>query len=258
MNRTMTVKQLARISGVSVRTLHHYDEVGLLKPAFVGTNRYRYYGRDELLRLQQILLHRELGIPLGEIGAILDAPGFDRLEALRQQRRRLAEEAKRYAQLVRTIDRTIASLEGERTMRNAELYKGISAAKQAEYETWLVDRYGGDMPQRIATSRRKYSELSETEREALNQELQDLEQGLAEGLRRDVPATSTSLDPLLERHRAWTSAMWDRPCPPEAYAGLADLYLSHPDFAARYEAIEPGFAEYLAAAMKAYAARLAG
>ena len=87
--KKLTVKQVSRISGVSVRALHHYDEIGLLKPASVGENRYRYYGEEELLRLQQILIHRELGIPLGGIAAILDAPGFDRLKALKSQRERL-------------------------------------------------------------------------------------------------------------------------------------------------------------------------
>src|SRR5690606_38144584 len=120
---------------------------------------YRYYGREELLRLQQILLHRELDIPLSEIRAILDDPAFDQLAALRQQRDRLAAEAKRYATLVRTIDRTIADLNGENAMKNAALYKGISPEKQAEYERWLVEKYGGDMPERIADSRSKYESL---------------------------------------------------------------------------------------------------
>lgn len=253
--KTLTVTEVARLSGISIRTLHHYDRIGLLRPAFTGQNRYRYYGQEELLRLQQILLHRELGIPLGEIAAILDAPGFDRLEALRRQRERLNGEAERYAQLVRTIDRTIASLEGERAMKNADLYKGISPDKQAEYEAWLVEQYGGDMPERIALGRRKYESLSEGERQQLNQDLHDMEQGLAEGLRRGVPMGSPSLDPLLARHRAWVAQMWGRPCPPQAYAGLADLYLQHPDFIARYETIEPGFAEYLSGSMKVYANR---
>jgi DNA-binding transcriptional MerR regulator len=253
-----TVKQVAKLSGVSVRALHHYDEIGLLKPAHIGANRYRYYGEEELLRLQQILIHRELDIPLARIAAIIDAPGFDRLETLRAQREKLEREAKRYAELVRTIDRTIARLKGDRAMQDADLYKGISPEKQAEYEAWLVERYGGDMPERIDTSKKKVSQLAQAEMAALQEELRALEQGLAEGLRRGVPHQSTSLDPLLERHRAWVGTMWDKPCPPEAYAGLADLYLSHPDFVARYEAIESGFAEYLAAAMKAYAKRMAG
>lgn len=124
--KKLTVKQVAKLSGVSVRALHHYDEIGILRPAFLGENGYRYYGEDELLRLQQILIHRELGIALGDIAKLIDAPGFDRLSALRQQRERLAAEAIRFAQLVTTIDRTIASLQGEITMKNAELYRGIS------------------------------------------------------------------------------------------------------------------------------------
>src|SRR6218665_335971 len=105
--KTYTVNQLAHLAGISVRALHHYDEIGLLKPAFTGDNRYRYYGEEELLRLQQILIHRELYIPLAEIGAILAAPAIDRLETLRKQRERIEEQARRYARMVKTIDRTI-------------------------------------------------------------------------------------------------------------------------------------------------------
>jgi DNA-binding transcriptional MerR regulator len=253
--KMLTVKQVAKISGVSVRALHHYDQIGLLKPAVIGSNRYRYYGRDELLRLQQILIHRELDISLPEIAAILDDPKFDRVEALREQRQKLAAEAERYAELVRTIDRTIASLNGDRVMQDQDLYKGISPAKQAEYEKWLIDKYGGDMPDRIAVSKRKYSSLTDAEKAGLVDELMEVESAWAGAMKNGVPAGSKSLDPLLERHRAWVATMWDKPCPPGAYAGLADLHLGHPDFVKRYETIAPGFSEYHAAAMKAYAKR---
>jgi DNA-binding transcriptional MerR regulator len=255
--KMLTVKQVAKVSGVSIRALHHYDEIGLLKPASIGRNGYRYYGREELLRLQQILLHRELDIPLGEIRAILDDPKFNQLEALQAQRDKLALEAKRYARLVRTIDRTIADLNGENAMRNAELYKGISAEKQAEYEKWLVEKYGGDMPERIAVSRKKYDSLSQAEKDALNTELAEVETAWADAMKNGVPADSKSLDPLLRRHRDWVAAMWNKPCPPEAYSGLADLHLGHPDFVSRYEAFGEGFSDYHAASMRAYAKRLA-
>jgi DNA-binding transcriptional MerR regulator len=254
--KMLTVKQVAKVSGVSIRALHHYDEIGLLKPASIGRNGYRYYGRDELLRLQQILLHRELDIPLGDIRAILDDPRFNQLEALQAQRDKLALEAKRYARLVRTIDRTIADY-GENAMRNAELYKGISAEKQAEYEKWLVEKYGGDMLERIAVSRKKYDSMSQAEKDALNTELMDVETAWADAMKNGVPADSKSLDPLLRRHRDWVAAMWNKPCPPEAYSGLADLHLGHPDFVSRYEAFGEGFSDYHAASMKAYAKRLA-
>ncbi|UYO00596.1 MAG: MerR family transcriptional regulator [Devosia sp.] len=254
--KTYTVNQLARLAGVSVRTLHHYDEIGILRPAFTGENRYRYYGEDELLRLQQILIHRELDIPLAEIGAILDAPGFDRLSSLQQQRERLEEQAKRYAGMVRTIDRTIARLKGEKKMSDADLYSGIvSPEKQAEYEAWLRKKYGPGIDDHIAVSRRKLDALSDAERSELMDELKQIENDLAEGLRKGIPPQSTSLDPAIARHRDWVSAMWNQPAPIEAYAGLADTYLAHPDFVARYESIEKGFAEYLATAMKSWARR---
>jgi Predicted transcriptional regulators len=253
--KTYSVNQLARLAGVSVRTLHHYDEIGLLKPAFTGENRYRYYGEDELLRLQQILIHRELNIPLAEIGAILDAPGFDRLEALQKQRERLEEQAQRFAGMVRTIDRTIAHLKGERKMQESQLYAGIvSPERQAEYEAWLVEHYGSAMEERIERSRKDMAAMSEAERQAWMAELKAIEDGLAEGLRRGLPPQAAALDPMLERHRRWVGRSWGRDCTPEAYANLADIY-RHPDFRARYEAIEPGFADYLVAAMKAWARR---
>jgi DNA-binding transcriptional MerR regulator len=255
--KLLTVKQVARLSGVSVRALHHYDEIGLLKPARIGRNRYRYYGEPELMRLQQILLQRELDIPLDRIRDSLDDPAFDQRRALLEQRDRLAAEAKRYAQLVRTIDRTIARLDGENAMRNGDLYKGFSPEKQAEYEAWLIEKYGGDMPERIVASRKKYDALTAAERQALMDGLADVEKAWADAMKNGVPADSRALDPLLRRHRAWVAAMWDKPCPPEAYAGLADLHLGHPDFVSRYEAIAEGFSDYHAAAMKAYAARLA-
>src|ERR1700730_16596985 len=137
-----TVKQVAKLSGVSVRALHHYDEIGLLKPAHVGANGYRYYGRDELLRLQQILFHRELGFPLDEIRQVLNAPEFDRVAALRAHRERLMGEVRRYRRLLRTLDATLAALEGDSDMDDKAMYRGFSPEKQAEYEAWLVSRLG--------------------------------------------------------------------------------------------------------------------
>lgn len=255
--KTYTVNELARMAGVSVRTLHHYDEIGLLKPAFIGENRYRYYGQEELLRLQQILIHRELDIPLSDIAAILDAPDFDRLHALQRQRERLAERAHRYADMIRTIDRTIDRLKGDRTVKDKDLYAGVvSPEKQAEYESWLVERYGPDMERRIAANRKASAAMTPAEIAASMAELAAAEQGLADALRRGIPPQAAGLDALIERHRVWVSSRWNKPCPPDAYANLADVY-EHPAFRARYEAIEPGFADYLTTAMRSSAKRQA-
>lgn len=252
-----TVKQMAELSGVSVRTLHHYDSIGLLKPAAIGDNTYRYYGREELLRLQQILFHRALGFSLTAISAALDDPNFDDISALQSHRTALAAEADKTRVLIKTIDQTLASLEGQKNMKDAALYEGFSAEQQSDYEQWLIAHYGGDMEQRIADSTKAYTAMSAEEQDKAMAELAAIEQGLAEGLRQKEPAESPAHDLLLDRHRAWVAFMWDRPCPPDAYAGLAGLYLSHPDFEKRYEQIAPGFTTYLTDAMKAYAARQA-
>jgi DNA-binding transcriptional MerR regulator len=250
-----TVKQVAKLSGVSVRTLHHYDEVGLLKPAAVGANGYRYYGKDELLRLQQILFHRELGFALEEIRKVLDAPDFDRKLALRTHRDRLAADARRYRRLVRTIDETLAALEGATTMDDSQMYKGFPPEKQAEYERWLVDRYGGDMAERIEAGKRKMKGWSPAEFDAGLAEIEAIETGLAKALTGGLPADSDAVMALMRRHHAWVARAWPKPPTAAAYVGLGGLYQEHPDFRARYEAKAAGLTEYMAAAMKAFAER---
>jgi len=229
--KELTVKQLAAISGVTVRALHYYDEIGLLQPASVGANGYRYYGRKEQLRLQRILFHRELGVPLNAIADILELEGEDQVGVLRQK--------------------------GEKTMANAELYKGFSPEKQAGYEAWLVEKYGEPMRASIEHQKKSWSKRSAAEQkeflEASGRQIFGLEQALAGALREGVDPDSDAVDALISRHRDWVAMMWGRPCSPESYSGLADLYLAHPDFVARYEATEKGFAEYLASAMKLHA-----
>lgn len=254
---TYTVKQLARLSGVSVRTLHHYDEIGLLKPAFLGENRYRYYGREELLRLQDILFHRELGVPLQEIARLLANDGRDRLAILSQHRGMLAQRIERSRQLLRTIDRTIAELNGEGTMKDSEMYTGFSPEKQAEHEQWLVEKYGGAMQTEIDRSKEQLAVMTEEQRRAAFAEGEAAEDALAERFRSGLRPDDPQVEPSIARHHAWITTMWGRDCPPVAYAGLADLYLSHPGFRERYEGRGVGFADWLASAMKVHAARLA-
>ena len=251
--RCYQVSEVAGMAGVSVRTLHHYHQIGLLSPAYIGANGYRYYGRDELLRLQQILIHRELGLTLSEIARILDAPDFDRLEALKRQRDRIARQASRFAKMLTTIDQTIAELEGDVTMDDRELYAGIvDPEKQAEYERWLEKRLGPEIRSHIEDSRTNMESLRPSEREALMAELQDIEQELAAALRNGIPPESEALASLIARHRDWVAATWGRDCPAEVYASLADYY-EHPEFQARYERIEAGFAGFLGSAMRHWA-----
>ncbi|WP_184647705.1 MerR family transcriptional regulator [Sphingopyxis sp. JAI128] len=248
------VSELAAIARISVRTLHHYHEIGLLVPADVGPNGYRYYDREQVLRLQQILIYRELGMPLAEIARALDAPDFDRLQTLREQRRRISENMSRGARILATIDRTIANLEGKHIMNDEELYTGVvDPAKQAEYEKWLIDKYGPDISKDIAEGHERWDDAAPAEVESRMRELSAIEQELAEQMQKGVAPDDALLDPFIERHRAWVEGM-SGPSLPSAYAGLADVY-EHPDFEARYEAIATGFGAFLRAAMRAWAAR---
>ena len=253
--KELTVKQLAAISGVTVRTLHHYDEIGLLSPAHIGANGYRYYGRAEMLRLQRILFHRELGVPLGEIAGLLELEGADQVGVLLRHHEKLAAGRERFRILIETIDRTVADIKGETPMPNADLYKGFSAEKQAAYEAWLIERYGDPMKDDIARSQKARAKMSEAEQQAVMEQLRDIETALAEGMKRGIDPTAEPVDRLVQRHRAWVAAAWDKPCPPGAYLGLADLYRSHPDFVKRYETIALGFTDFLVTAMKAHAAK---
>jgi DNA-binding transcriptional MerR regulator len=123
-----TVKQVAAMSGVSVRTLHFYDETGLLKPAYHGTNGYRFYEEPQLLTLQQILFYRELGIELKEIKRILGQADFENIAALESHRQVLEKNLTRTHSLLETIDKTLQHLKGTKKMKSEEMFAGFSVA----------------------------------------------------------------------------------------------------------------------------------
>lgn len=253
-----TVKQVAKLSGVSVRALHHYDDIGLLKPACVGPNGYRYYGREELLRLQQILFHRELGFPLDEIRQVLDAPDFDRVAALRRHRERLQAEVARHRALVDTIDTTLAVLQGAATMNEQAMYRGFDPEKQAEHEAWLVERFGEKVKPDIETARTQVAGMTQAAFDGLMAEVEAIEADLASAMASGLPADSSAVQALVKRHHAWVARSWNAPPSAERYRGLAQMYADHPEFRARYEGRAAGLTEYLGAAMRAFAAQALG
>src|SRR5438874_5926852 len=121
-----TVKQVAAMSGVSVRTLHFYDETALLKPAYSRANGYRIYEEPQLLMLQQILFYRELGFELKRIKEILSQPKFEKVSALKSHRQVLEKNATRTRTLIETIDKTISHLKGQKKMTSKEMFVGFS------------------------------------------------------------------------------------------------------------------------------------
>lgn len=249
-----TIGQLARLSGVSVRTLHHYDHVGLLQPAHLAANGYRIYRHREALRLQEILFYCEVGMSLPEIADLLDAP-VDAVHRLIQHRRRLATEAQRTSKIIETLDATIAHLKGEQDMTADELYRPFSARKQAEYQDWLIATYGDDMAESIKTSNEAIQHLPDGMEGAMAR-LKDIEARLVLAHEADTDPESGKIHDLLEEHRALMTQFWGRDCQPDGVEGLAKMYRSHPDFVTRYEKLSPKFSVWLPLAMEAHAMRL--
>lgn len=156
---TYTAKQLAVLSGVSVRTLHFYDEVGLFKPAYQTANGYRVYEEPQLLMLQQILFYRELGFELRKIKAIIGRPDFEKARALMAHREVLEETLSRTRTLLQTIDKTVEHLKGVTPMENEELFAGFAVA--AGRDRFAEHISLGDEPNPLQAFRPRHGRLAE-------------------------------------------------------------------------------------------------
>lgn len=242
-----TIGDLAKAAKVSLRTLRHYDAIGLLAPAHIRPNGYRIYGRAEAERLSEILLYREMGIGLAEIAGLLDQK--DRAGRLRAHRARVIADRDRLDQVVELLDSTLAAIEGDREMTIEELYKPFSAEKQQDYEAWLIETYGAEMAGQVAAATANMASLPDG-MEGGMAALREIEGALVAAYEGGGDAPGA----LLARHRDWIARMSGQPCDIERFAGLADLYQSHPDFIARYEALSAGFSAWLPAQMRAWAA----
>jgi DNA-binding transcriptional MerR regulator len=242
-----TVSQLAKMAGVSVRTLHHYDQIGLLKPLARTEAGYRLYGQQELLRLQQILFFRELDVPLDEVRVILDDPGYDQVTALEQHRELLHKRMERLGRLLQTIDKTIKRLtEEDMALTDEELYEGFTKEEIEEYKREVREKYD---PALVAESDRRVRAMSKAEWKAIGAEGEAVTSALAALAGRE-PGDS-EVQALIARHHAWIEHFY--PCSAEIYRGLGQMYVEHPKFRAFYEKYRPGLADFMAAAMNVYA-----
>ncbi|MDQ0378724.1 MerR family transcriptional regulator [Amycolatopsis thermophila] len=248
MDEPMSIAQVSKASGVTSRTLRHYDGIGLLPPAFADASGRRFYRRDQLIRLQQILLLRELGLGLDTIAEILDGTA-DRAEALRLHRKWLLAERDRLDRLAGTVARTINELEGGERMSAKELFDGFSpdseTAKQLAREA--ADRWGSQATQSHERSRNWSTEKWA----AVNRQGGEATDRLIELARAGVPADDERVLDAVAAHRAWLEHHWTPDA--ESYTGLGRLYADDERFRSRYDKLNPGFAEYLRDAIAAYA-----
>jgi len=245
-----TVKRLAAISGVSVRTLHFYDEVGLLKPAYHGANGYRFYEEAQLLMLQQILFYRELGFELKQIKRILSRRDFDKVAALESHRKTLRKNLAHTRTLIQTIDRTIEHLKGAKKMKNQELFAGFSPEQQARHEQYLVDRYGAGMKETIAESKVRVKDWTKAKWERSGVEFSRICQDLVVAMNKHSAADAREVQAVIRRHFEWLKQFWT---PTRAsYAGHSQLIVDS-ELRKAYEAYDPKLPEFAAAGIKAFA-----
>ncbi|HHX65110.1 MAG TPA: MerR family transcriptional regulator [Chloroflexi bacterium] len=242
-----TVRQVADMAGVSVRTLHHYDRIGLLEPAARTAAGYRLYDEKSLLRLQQILFFKELDVPLDTIRSILDDSDFDEIEALQTHRRIIYAQIERLTHLLQTIDRTILRIKGDdMALSDEELYEGFSPEQAERYRREARERWGTDV---VQASEDRLRKLPKEEWDAIRREGDEVTRGLAALIGRDPG--DDEVQALIARHYAWVSHFWHPSA--EAYRNLGRGYVEHDEFRAFYEQYGEGLAEFICAAMAYYA-----
>ncbi|MFL6140832.1 MAG: MerR family transcriptional regulator [Labedaea sp.] len=245
-----SIAQVARMSKVTSRTLRHYDQIGLLSPAWIGHNGYRYYEGKQLLSLQRILIMRELGLGLDAIAEIIH-DGRDPVEALRMHHAWLEAERDRFGRLAGTVARTIEELEGgdNITMKAAaHWFEGFDPDKQARYQEEARQRWGAATVD--AASERVKDKSQDWWQEQGGKWLDTLGAMVTlidAGTAPDDPAV---LD-VVDGHYQWICQFWTPNR--ESYTGLGDLYADDPRFRANYDRTDPRLAEFMRAAMAAYA-----
>lgn len=240
-----TVKQLSELAGVTPRTLHHYDAIGLLKPSRVGDNGYRYYGEESVLRLQQILFYRELGISLEDIKKIMGRRDFDVLGALHSHREALQKQVRRLNRLINTVDNTIHHLKGNTAMSDKAYFEGFSEEEQERYAAEAEQMYD---PETVRESNRKWKGYSGAKKEAIlaegNAIYTDLIAAMPKG------AASPEVQAIVERWRKHMDYFWTPKL--DQLLALASGYRDDPRFRANFDKMHPQLAGFMQEAVKIY------
>jgi MerR family transcriptional regulator, thiopeptide resistance regulator len=242
-----TVKQLSQLAGVTPRTLHHYDEIGLLKPSRVGENGYRYYGEESVLRLQQILFYRELDMPLEDIKKIMGRRDFDVLGALYSHKEALQKQVTRLNRLITTVDNTIHHLKGTTIMSEKGLFEGFSEDQQEQYAAEAEKMYD---PETVRESNSKWKAYSPAKKEAILAEGKAIYTDMIAAVPKG--ASSPEVQAIVERWRKHMDYFWTPDL--EQLQALANGYNDDPRFKTNFDKMHPQLAEFMREAVKFYVA----
>lgn len=240
-----TVKQLSKLAGVTPRTLHHYDEIGLLKPSRVGDNGYRYYGEESVLRLQQILFYRELDIPLDDIKKIMAKSSFDVLGALQSHKDALGRHVERLNRLLNTVDNTINHLKGKNIMSEKGLFEGFTEEEQEKYALEAEQLYD---PETVRESNRKWKAYSAAKKESIMAEGKAIYLDMIAA--RPKGAESKEAQGIVEHWRKHMDYFWTPNL--DQLLALANGYNDDPRFKANFDKMNPQLAEFMREAVKVY------
>lgn len=245
------VKEVADMVGISVRMLHHYDRIGLLKPESVSPAGYRLYADKDLERLQQVLFFKELDFSLKQIKEILDSPGFDRKESLESHRQLLIQKKKRLEKIIKTVDKTIKVIEGGKDMNKREMFEAFDMSQieehKARYAKETKEKYGNSKA--YSECEKKTSSYTEDDWRKILSKGNTIFQKLTSLMDRD-PGDSEVQETIGDYRQYITDSFYT--CTPEIFRGLGEMYVADERFTKNINKHGEGLAEFMKEAMIIY------
>jgi MerR family transcriptional regulator, thiopeptide resistance regulator len=248
----VNVGEVAALAGVTVRTLHHYDRIGLLSPSGRTPAGYRQYSPADLDRLHQVLLYRELGFPLEEVATLLDDPSADPAEHLRRQHRLLLDRLDRTQAMVAAVEKEMEARAMGISLTPEERFEVFGEHDPARYEAEAEERWGDT--EAWAQSQRRTRAYGKDDWVRIKAEMEDIGNRFVAALRSGAPPDSEEAMDVAELNRQHISRNFYE-CSPEMHAALGRMYVEDERFTATYEAMAPGLAQYVSTAVQANAAR---
>lgn len=247
-----TILRLAKIANISTRTLRYYDEINLLKPRRINSSGYRIYGSEEVDILQQILFYRQFGLELTKIKDILNNTEFNKINALREHKKKLYEKREQIDILIKNIEKTIAASEGSIIMSDNEKFEGFKQKlideNEEKYGKEIRAKYGKES---VEKSNQKIKNMTAEQNDKISVLAEDIKKTLAEAFKTGDPSGGLA-QRAVQMHKEWLCFYWDK-YSKEAHAALGQMYTDDERFKKYYDDICPGCAEFLRDAILIYA-----
>jgi len=238
-----TIKELSDIANITIRTLHHYDKVGLLSPKRDSSNRYRIYGEDDLLRLQQILFFRELDFSLIDIKNILSDENFDIVKSMEDHKKMILLKRKRLDKLLKTINKTINKVTKKKFMKDEELYESFTTEEMEQLAKEAKDRWGHTSAYK--QSEKKMRSMTKEQMNVIKKEGDEISRKAAALMGRNV--NDKDVQSVIDLHYKHLSNFYTPNL--EMYKGLAEMYINDTRFTKYFEKYKKGLAQFMHDAM---------